>query len=176
MPATQEIPEKLIRENISRAVSHVFKTMLEDMPVVSLAKDQDAFKFDRTLSRGPKPEAHVISTVGFIGEVTGIIYIYLPLPLAKLCARAMLGLTELQIEEAGDESVNDAVGEFTNITVGTFKSGLCDAGFHCMLTMPSVLRGDKLCLDAGNSAHRQIYTFECAQYRIVTDILIKVAE
>jgi chemotaxis protein CheX len=176
MPATQEIPEKLIRENISRAVTHVFTTMLENMPAVTFAKDQDAFQFNRSLSRSAKKEMHVISTVGFIGDVTGIIYIYLPLPLAKLCARAMLRLSEHELEEAGDEAINDAVGEFTNITVGTFKSGLCDAGFPCMLTMPSVLRGDQLCLEPGNSAHRQIYAFECSGHRIVTDILIKVAE
>lgn len=176
MPATQEIPETLIRENISRAVNHVFKTMLTRMPTLTFAGSQDPNQVGLPWPQAKVAEPHVISTVGFLGAVNGLIYIYLPLPFARLCARSMLTMTERELDDVGDDGLNDAIGELTNITVGAFKSGLCDAGFPCMLTMPSILRGKGFSSDPGGPAHGQIYAFDCADHRIVIDILIKLAE
>jgi chemotaxis protein CheX len=176
MPATQEIPETLIRENISRAVSHVFKTMLTRMPTLTFAGNQDPAQRGIPWPQAKTGEAHMISTVGFLGAVNGLIYIYLPLAFARLCARTMLGITERELDDLREDGLNDAIGELTNITVGTFKSGLCDAGFPCMLTMPSILRGNGFSAEPGGPAHGQIYAFDCAGHRIVVDILIKLAE
>lgn len=177
MPAIQEITKTLIRENINRAVTQVFKTMLSRMPAVSEAQEQVAAQFWATSNKnrgGARP--HVICTVGFIGDANGLIYVYLPLPLARLCTRHLLNLTERELEEATDEMVNDAVGEFTNIMIGSFKSGLCDAGYPCMLTMPSVLRGTEECMEPVTSSPRHVYTFECGGHRMITDILLKIGE
>jgi len=72
--------------------------------------------------------------------------------------------------------INDAIGEMTNMTVGSFKNGLCDAGFPCKLTIPSILRGSNFCIEPISSAQRFIYGFESAGHRIVTDILLKTGE
>lgn len=177
MPATQEITETLIRENMNRAVSHVFKTMLSRMPPVSLAQEQDpATLWPAVSGARPAAQPHVISTVGFIGDANGLIYLYIPLPLARLCTRNLLTMTEREVDDAGDETVNDAIGELANILIGSFKSGLCDAGYSCMLTMPSILRSNNCCIEPAGSVPRHVYAFECAGHRLVTDILLKIGE
>ena len=177
MPATQEITAKLVCENIRRAVPHVFQTMLGKMPPVVFSHQQEATPSAGNRANSPmEGQQHVVGTVGFIGEANGLMYIYLPLAFARLCTRNLLGMTERELEEAGEETVNDAIGELTNMTVGSFKSGLCDAGYSCMLTMPSILRGSNFCIEPISSAVRHIYHFDCAGHRIVTDILMKLGE
>ena len=82
-------------------------------------------------------------------------------------------MSEAELAEAGAESVNDAIGELTNMVVGVFKNGLCDAGFPCKLTIPSILRGSNFSVESIGSAQRHIYSFECRGHRIVADILLK---
>lgn len=177
MPATQEITAKLVCENIRRAVPHVFQTMLGKMPPVVFSHQQEAIDPAGGRTHSPiEGQVHVVGSVGFIGEANGLMYIYLPLPFARLCTRNLLGMTDRELDEAGDDTINDAIGELTNMTVGSFKSGLCDAGYSCMLTMPSILRGSNFCIEPISSAVRHIYHFDCAGHRIVTDILMKLGE
>ncbi|MEO7414868.1 MAG: chemotaxis protein CheX [Opitutaceae bacterium] len=176
MPATQEITERLVSENIKRAMTHVFQTMLGKMPPVVFSPRQNVVATAASRHSAIDGQQHVVGTVGFIGQANGLIYIYLPLPFARLCTRNLLGLTDREIDEAGEDTVNDAIGELTNMTVGSFKSGLCDAGYSCMLTMPSILRGSNFCIEPISSAVRHVHFFECAGHRIVTDILMKLGE
>lgn len=173
MPATAEITETLIRDYINRAISDVFKTMLGREPTFST---QAARVEGEPLLA---PEGHrpqVVGTVGFIGDVNGLIYLHLDLAFAKICTCHLLGMTEAELEEAGDEVINDAIGELTNMTVGSFKNGLCDAGYPCKLTIPSILRGSNFSIEPISSAVRHIYYFDCAEHRVVADILMKADE
>jgi chemotaxis protein CheX len=85
----------------------------------------------------------------------------------------MLGMTEAELDAAGDEVINDAIGELTNMTVGTFKNGLCDVGYPCKLTIPSILRGTNFSIEPISSAIRYVYYFEYEKHRLVADILLK---
>jgi chemotaxis protein CheX len=168
MPATQQLPETLIRENIQRAVSTVFKTMLghstrlmDTPPPVPKGVD------------GPPPVPQVVGMVGFLGDINGLIYLYMDQGFARMCTSSLLGMTETEVEESGDETVNDAIGELTNMTVGTFKNGLCDAGYPCILTIPSILRGSNFSIEPVSSANRFIFSFDCANHRVTADILLK---
>src|SRR5688572_21792128 len=177
MPVTQEITEKLVCENVKRAVAHVFQTMLAKMPPVVFSHQQAIVVSPG--NRGHSPidgQPHIVGTVGFIGEANGLMYIYLPLTFARLCTKNLLGMTERELDDAGEDTINDAVGELTNMTVGSFKSGLCDAGYSCMLTMPSILRGSNFCIEPISSAVRHLYFFDCAGHRVVTDILMKLGD
>lgn len=175
MPATHVISDALIRDNITRAISDVFKTMLSRNPQLIEGQAAGAVW-------PPLPEAvnevrpQVVGTVGFIGDANGLIYFYLDLEFARLVTSQLLGMTDAELDEAGDEPVNDAVGELTNMIVGSFKNGLCDAGYPCMLTIPSILRGSNFCVEPISSAQRHIFRFECAGHRVVTDILMKTGE
>ncbi len=176
MPATQEISSALIRDNITRAVNDVFKTMLNrpSQLVDTPAPENAGWPPVPEVSSEIRPQ--VVGTVGFLGDVNGLIYFYLDLAFARLATSHLLGMTDAELDEAGDEVVNDAVGELTNMTVGSFKNGLCDAGYPCMLTIPSILRGSNFCVEPVSSAQRFIFRFDCAGHRVVTDILLKTGE
>jgi chemotaxis protein CheX len=170
MPAVAEINEALIREYINRAVTDVFKTMLGRVPTVASTPEYPA-GHKILVSEPTSPQ--VVGTVGFIGECNGLIYLHLDLNFAKICTCHLLGMSEAELEAAGDEVINDAIGELTNMTVGSFKNGLCDAGYPCKLTIPSILRGTSFSIEPISSAVRHVYYFDCAAHRVVADILMK---
>lgn len=170
MPAAVEISEALIREYINRAVSDVFKTMVGREPTFST---QVQAGHGRGLQINEPSRPQVVGTVGFVGECNGLIYLYLDLAFARACTCQLLGMTEQELDEAGDEVINDAIGELTNMTVGSFKNGLCDAGHPCKLTIPSILRGTNFSIEPISSVVRHIYYFDCAEHRVIADILMK---
>ena len=176
MPAIQEIPEQLIRSNISRAVCDVFKTMLNRDAENGIVMHEGVAASWPPLPPDGEAIPQVVGTVGFIGDANGLIYLYLPLALAQVLTCHLLGMTQVELEEAGDEVINDAIGELTNMTVGSFKSSLCDAGFPCKLTIPSILRGSNFCIEPISSVQRYIYSFESSGYKIVADILMKTGD
>lgn len=178
MPALLEISENLIRDNITRAISDVFKTMISRQ--VQLAASAPQGIVDEFTQTPGEPavttNAQVVGTVGFIGDVNGLIYLHFDLDFARACTCHMLGMSAEELTEAGDEVINDAVGEITNMTVGSFKNGLCDAGYPCKLTIPSILRGSNFTVEPISSVQRHIYRFESAGARITADILLKIGE
>ncbi|MCR6654569.1 MAG: chemotaxis protein CheX [Opitutus sp.] len=172
MPATEQITEHLIRDNIARAVADVFKTMLSQEPTFTpVVNNLDTVWPKDPLAEHGRP--HVVGTVGFIGEANGLIYLYLDLNFARTCTCSLLGMTDEELTEAGDEVMNDAIGELTNMTVGSFKNGLCDAGYTCKLTIPSILHGSNFSIEPISSVARYIYHFDCGGNRIIADILLK---
>jgi len=174
MPATQEITESLIRDNIVRAVDDVFRTMLDSEAVLKPAEDSCPACWPTAPARdSPASETHVVGTVGFLGDASGLLYLYLDETFAKHCTCVMLSMNEREIAEIGEAAVNDAVGELTNMIVGSFKNGLCSAGYSCKLTIPSILRGRNFCIEPISSAERNVYSFDCAGRRLVADILMK---
>ena len=173
MPAVADITEALIREYINRAVTDVFKTMIGREPTAST---QVGSVEGRALLVSEPHRPQVVGTVGFIGECNGLIYLHLDLAFARICTGLLLGLNEAELDEAGDEAINDAIGELTNMTVGSFKNGLCDAGHPCKLTIPSILRGTNFSIEPISSAVRHVYYFDCAEHRVVADILMKSDE
>jgi chemotaxis protein CheX len=175
MPATQEISESLIRENINRAVGEVFKTMLGRQAEMCVLTEQTNCWPPVSLD-GEANIPQIVGTVGFLGDVNGLIYLYLDVPFARIATSQMLGLSDQEIDEAGDEVVNDAIGELTNMTVGSFKNGLSDAGFPCKLTIPTILRGSNFSIEPIADVQRYIYKFQSAGQSIVTDILLKAGE
>ncbi len=178
MPAaTQEISETLIRAHITRAVSDVFKTMLHRSANLSLAQVTGSEGNPHVPHGGEiSATAQVVGTVGFLGEINGLIYLYFEGSFAQHCTCHMLGMSAAEVEEAGDEVINDAIGEITNMTVGSFKNGLSDQGYPCKLTIPSSLRGRNFCVEPISDSQRFIYVFETEGQRLVADILLKVGE
>lgn len=167
MPAIKDIPDTVFEETITRAVKEVFSTMLSQparlVPMGS-APDGDALDLEHP---------HVVGTVGFIGALNGLIYLYLDVEFAQKCAANMLGLSAAELAALGDEGVNDAIGELTNMTVGTFKNQLSDRGFPCRLTIPSILRGSRFRIEPISSATRRIYRFDIAGSALTADLLMQ---
>jgi chemotaxis protein CheX len=176
MPTIDQISDTVFRETISRAVTDVFKTMLSK--TASLITSSDASSGDSSAWEQPVQITgqQVVGTVGFIGDISGLIYLYLDAGFANELAAQMLGMTLAELDAAGEEVVNDAVGELTNMTVGTFKNQLADKGFPCKLTIPSILRGSNFSIEPISSATRRIYHFQIGDHQLVADLLMKTGD
>ena len=176
MPAIDQLGEKLFNDAITRAVQDVFKTMFNLSAVLAAPP-----KIPEAVPAGPRPAPLidgqlVVGTVGFIGEISGLIYLYLDASFANRLSSHLLGLSLEELAESGDECVNDAVGEITNMTVGAFKNQLCDQGLPCKLTIPSILRGSNFSIEPITSATRRIYRFRVGDQVLVADLLMQQGE
>ena len=166
MAAPQTITDNFVQESIVRAVQNVCVTMLRQTAVfVETAPDAKRADFSTQL--------HVFGSVGFVGEVCGLVYFCIPDDFATDAASRILGMSRAEVEMSGDEMVRDVIGEITNMTVGSFKNALCDVGFPCKLTLPTIVRGDNLAVASIKSATRHIFHFDCNGHRLITDIQLK---
>jgi chemotaxis protein CheX len=176
MSITQALGEPTIRANITRALTDVLKVMLkaqvEPVEVRGIGPRGAVPPEIVAALAGP----HVVGSVGFIGDINGLIYLYLPLQFARFATGHLLGLSELELAHADEGAVTDAVGEITNMTVGSFKNALCDAGFPCALTIPSIITGSAISVEPIGSAERCLYNFECSGHRILVAVLMKTNE
>ncbi|EIQ00321.1 putative inhibitor of MCP methylation, CheC [Opitutaceae bacterium TAV1] len=169
MPAIQDINETIFQETITRAVQEVFRTMVGH--AAELAGTAEDRRLKSLSIHGPQ----VVGTVGFIGDINGLIYLYLGAAFARKVSASLLGMTLEELDVAGDEVVNDAIGELTNMTVGTFKNQLCDRGYPCRLTIPSILRGSNFSIEPISSTTRRVYRFTIDGHLLVADLLMKPA-
>ncbi len=115
----------------------------------------------------------VVSSVGFIGEATGVVYLRFTADFARTLASRMLGMPE---SEMADEMTNDVIGELSNMVVGSVKSQLCDAGLPCRLTIPSILRGKNLSVACLKPSVRRLLGFNAGNQPLIIELLMKVSE
>ncbi len=164
--ATPPIPDTLVQESIIRAVKSVCTTMLK--------RDADFVeKSAGTAYDGFRERPHVFGSVGFVGAIDGIVYLCIPDDFAQDAAARVLGMSTAEVEMSGDEAVRDVIGEITNMTVGGFKNALCNVGFPCKLTLPTIVRGDHLAVSGLKNAERHTFHFNCAGHRLVADIQLR---
>lgn len=116
-------------------------------------------------------EPSIAGAVGFIGQVSGVVYIYAPVSFAVRLTGKMLDLEARQID--GDEMVNDAMGELANMIVGHFKSRLSDRGHSCVMTIPSIVRGTQFQIEPVSNTIRRVLSFRCLEYQLVVEIMLK---
>ncbi len=147
---------------VTCAVTSVFATML-DFPVVREP-------LGTLISAG---EPHIAGSVGFTGTVTGVVFVYSSTRFANRMTQGLLGLKKH--EPSGDEMVNDAMGEITNMVVGSLKSRFADRGMTCDLTIPSILRGGHFTIEPTSTSRRRICTFQCDGSQVVVEVLLKSA-
>jgi chemotaxis protein CheX len=163
MAVTQPITEALIRDSIVKAVQNVFKTMMRREATVRPAAPESA----------PAASYQLMGNVGFAGEANGVVYLCLTDDFASFATGEILGMTPGEVEMHGFEVVKDAIGEITNMTAGGFKNQLCDVGFPCKLTLPTIVRGKELSVAALKGTTRYVYEFDCAGHRLTADIQLK---
>ncbi len=174
MPIVETISDAVFQDTLSRAVQDVFSTMLGK--TAKLVESTEEIIKENQVDALELKGAQIVGTVGFIGEITGLIYLYLEIPFANDVACGLLDMDAAELAECEDEVVNDAIGEITNMTVGAFKNQLCDVGFPCKLTIPSILRGSNFTIEPVKSASRRIYRFQVGQHTLVADLLMKQGE
>lgn len=120
-------------------------------------------------------EANIASAVGFIGDMTGVVYIYATSTFANKMTSTMLEMDASEVQ--GDEMVNDAMGELANMIVGSVKASLVERGMSCVLTIPSIVRGSNISIEAISSATRRVLCFRFTDNQeLVVELMIKPPE
>ena len=133
-------------------------------------EESDGTPFYKVGSRDPL----IVGSVGFTGEANGVVYLYMELELAAQVAARITGMEAADlVQSGGDEIVKDVVGEVTNMTVGTFKNGICDLGFQCKVTLPTVLRGSQLKVESTQSAQRWTFEFSVLDRPLIADLFLQ---
>lgn len=166
MAVAQPITDTHIQDFIILAIKSVCNTMIHT-PVGFVEKT------DHATYGGLTGQVYVIGSVGFNGNINGIVNLCIPDSFAQTVSAQILGMTLAEVTESGDEVVRDVIGEITNMTVGGFKNALCDLGFPCRLTLPTVVRGDDLKIASLSGIERHIFQFDCSGHRLIADIQMK---
>jgi chemotaxis protein CheX len=149
-----------LEELVTSAVTELFSTMLGmDMQPVPLAPG---------FGNG---DTHVAGTVGFVGRLTGVVYVYTTLSFARRITATLLALPDTEIVE--DEMINDAMGEIANMLVGHMKSRISDRGMPCVLTIPSVVRGSHFSVEPITSTEGHAASFATGANRLFIQVLLK---
>jgi len=65
------------------------------------------------------------------------------------------------------------IGEVSNMVVGSVKSVLCDTGFPCNLTIPSIMRGQGFSIGVLRSSDRRLLTFNYREEYIHAELRMK---
>ncbi len=149
-----------VEKLIDTSVTEVFSTMLNLQ-----------MKLEPAHTALPNGEPQVAGSVGFVGRLTGVVYLYSTQAFARRMTGKLLGLADNEIE--GEEMVNDAIGELSNMVVGHIKSRLSDRGMPCVLTIPSVVRGSNFSIETVSPSERRAFSFRCETGHLVVEILIK---
>ena len=137
-----------VADLLKSGISEVFSTMLN----LSVRVVEPGFVHGGS-------ETYVAASVGFVGDVEGLVYLYIPESFARALACRLLDSVELGVDWA--EMTGDAIGELSNMIVGATKSRLCDAGMACTLTIPSITRVQSVRLQPAGSLRSQLVTMAC---------------
>jgi hypothetical protein len=107
MALAQPISDTLVQEFIIRAVRNVCSKMLKrDASFVEKSAD--------AAYAGFKDKLHFFGSVGFVGQIDGIVYLCIPDDFVQDAAGRVLGLSAAEIEMSGDSVLKDVVGEITS--------------------------------------------------------------
>lgn len=112
-------------------------------------------------ANGVLQEERITGGIGLGGEqITGAVYLHIPLSLANHITRQVLGMDAAETPD--EAAVNDVVGEFTNMLAGGLKSTLCDRGIPCAVSTPAIIRGTAFEIETTPDTQRTLMRF-CAE-------------
>ena len=106
MAIAPPISDIQVQEFIIRAVRNVCTRMLK-REATFVEKSADA------AYTGFKDKLHFFGSVGFVGQIDGIIYLCIPDDFVQEAAGRVLGLSSAEIEMNGDAVLKDVVGEIS---------------------------------------------------------------
>lgn len=167
MATIAPIADELIYKSIVHSVCNVCSTMIKHSATfVEKSAEPNNADF--------KDQPHIFGCVGFVGKIDGIVYLCISDDFAGYAASSILGMSPEEVTAEGDAVVKDVIGEITNMTAGCFKNALCDQGYTCKLTLPTIVRGQNLSVAAIKGCTRHVFQFECNGNRLIADIQIKL--
>ncbi|MCL2458310.1 MAG: chemotaxis protein CheX [Desulfobulbus sp.] len=100
-------------------------------------------------------EPDVSSLIGLAGDLTGVLIVHCPAPVALSITSAMLGLEATTL----DEDVRDALGEVANMVAGGLKVSLAEKGKKIELAIATTCIGKAIRTGGLAGAARTAVTF-----------------
>jgi chemotaxis protein CheX len=173
---TTTFTDEEIQVMATNAINNVFSTMLSSPVSLKTTKvypNDTETKPATSVFNGN--EAQISSSVGFAGLVNGVMHLTVLESVAMVLACKFLGMEKEEVEEEGIDTIDDTMGELANMIAGDFKNKLCDRGFQCMLTLPSVVRGGNLKIQSkiDEGARRHNYDFQTCSSSLIVDLILK---
>jgi chemotaxis protein CheX len=149
-----------IRGFVTNAITDVFATMFS-MKV----------KMDNSDSPGAGQGDQIVGSVSFAGDVVGNVSIYVPKGFAIKITAAML---DIEVDEVkSDEEVRDAIGELCNMVGGDLKSRLCDFGFPCILSIPTITIGSDFKIESKGWIRNERFGFKYREHTALVEVYLK---
>lgn len=164
-----DIPDEELHQLTTNALSNVFGTMLESEVQFKGAADYSGQKAPFPDLGGAEKNMIFVGSVGFVGSVNGVIYLYMKSTFAESAAKKITGLDD---EDVDFEIVSDVCGEMTNVFAGGFKNSLADRGYNSVLTIPTVLSGDELYISTLGVVKHIRHNFASGGVEIVADLVL----
>jgi chemotaxis protein CheX len=145
---------------VADSVAKVYDTMMNTKSTLYVAYDNGKTP-EKTHPRlnAQNDQMMVVGMIGFLGSIKGVIYIYVDEPTSIAISGAFLGMDKAELKN-NHETINDALGELSNMISGTFKNQICDKGYNCRLTIPSILRANNFTIEPLPGALHRMYQFE----------------
>ncbi|MDJ0811968.1 MAG: chemotaxis protein CheX [Desulfobacterales bacterium] len=119
----------------------------------------------------PEDTRQVVGSVSMAGTVSGTVNIYVGDMFAKVITADMLGMELDEVDS--DEEIHDVVGELSNMIGGDLKSRLCDAGFDCSLSIPSITSGKDFVIESKGWAVNEQVFFEYQEHIALIEAFLK---
>jgi chemotaxis protein CheX len=162
-----------LEDLLVNAVDNVFSTMLELKPVYKQTLSAEELNGNNSpfYALGSK-DPLIVGSIGFTGEANGVVFIYIEYEVAIEITSVMTGMDADELKEEMD-IIKDVIGEICNMTIGNFKNGICDLGFNCRVTLPTVLRGNQIEVNSIQSAERHAFCFELFNHPLVIDLFVQ---
>jgi len=149
-----------LKDFVTKTMTDVFDTMLS----MNLEQIDDG-------SGGIDGGSQIVGSVGFAGKVMGNVNIQVGGDFARLITSEMLGMKTDEIES--EEQVFDVIGELCNMVGGDIKSRLCDNGFTCELSIPSVTGGNDLKIESMGWDRCECFGFKYRENTALVQVYIK---
>ena len=168
-----DIPEEELVGMMMSSVQDVFSTMLS--LEVDLDKHESSMPTEEHVTPAYNADSEMIAAnIGFSGKIFGMVYLCMDTELAKRLTMQLLGMDE--VDDNDHETINDALGELANMTVGGFKNQLSHKGYSCQLTIPSILRGTSFTVESTSQSQRETFYFDSEGSSFVADLFIRKGE
>jgi chemotaxis protein CheX len=157
------ISDAVVEKSITLALENVFRTMLKrEVKFVEKTTAEVIYAADGAFQ--------VLGNVSFVGAANGIVYLCMTDGFAANVVGHMLGSSANDVDLTDHDIIKDVIGELTNMTAGGFKNYLCDLGYPCKLTLPTIVRGRCVKVASIKSALRHVFVFDSKGQRFIADI------
>ena len=150
---------------MNRSVANVFDTMLAQTSESAGSEDLSNSKVSMPGELDSLEKPIYVGSVGFVGDINGVVYLYINQPVMRKAAARITG-----DDENGQEMISDVCGEIANMLGGGFKNSLADMGQGSMVTIPTVLNGCELYVSSIGVSRYLRFRYTLFEEPVVVDL------